>query len=76
MLSGDSAEVKKGLSSASGFIRSELARRLNLRNTPKLTFIEDNVTERAIHISQVLKEIDEKRSQIEAEKPSEEESDE
>jgi ribosome-binding factor A len=67
LLMGDSAEVKKGLISASGYIRSELARRLNLRNTPKLNFIEDHVTERAIHISQVLKEIDEKRTQIEAE---------
>ena len=68
LLMGDSAEVKKGLISASGYIRSELARRLNLRNTPKLNFIEDHVTERAIHISQVLKEIDEKRTQSEEEK--------
>ena len=62
LLSGDTTEVKKGLTSASGYIRSELARRLNMRNTPKLIFIEDNVTERAIHISQILKKIDEERS--------------
>lgn len=65
ILSGDSPEVKKGLISASGYIRSELAKRLNLRNTPKLNFLEDDVTERAIRISQKLKEIDEKRSKME-----------
>ncbi len=69
LLSGDSKEVKTGLISANGYIRRELAHRLNLRNTPKLIFIEDNVTERAIRISQILKDIDEKRSEIEVNSP-------
>ncbi len=35
-------ETVKGLKSASGFVRSELARKVNLRNTPELTFIFDD----------------------------------
>ena len=34
-------DTKEGLESAKGFIRRELAHRLNLRNTPELTFILD-----------------------------------
>ncbi len=55
---GDDEGVQKGLVSATGFIRSELAKRLNLRITPKLTFIRDNNTERAMHISRILKDIE------------------
>ena len=32
----------EGIRSASGFIRGELARRVNLRNTPELTFLFDD----------------------------------
>ena len=55
---GNDEGVQKGLVSATGFIRSELAKRLNLRITPKLTFVRDNNTERAMHISQILKDIE------------------
>ncbi len=55
---GDDEGVQKGLVSATGFIRSELAKRLNLRITPKLTFIRDNNTERAMYISRILKDIE------------------
>ncbi len=55
---GNDEGVQKGLVSASGFIRSELAKRLNLRITPKLTFVRDNNTERAMNISQILKNIE------------------
>ena len=40
------------------FASSELAKRLNLRITPKLTFIRDNNTERAMYISRILKDIE------------------
>ncbi|MBQ3231148.1 MAG: 30S ribosome-binding factor RbfA [Clostridia bacterium] len=56
---GNDEGVDKGLVSASGFIRSELAKRLNLRITPKLTFVRDNNTERAMSISRILKDIEE-----------------
>ncbi len=55
---GNDEGVQKGLVSASGFIRSELAKRLNLRITPKLTFVRDNNAERAMSISQILKDIE------------------
>ena len=55
---GDDTGVQKGLVSATGFIRSELAKRLNLRITPKLTFVRDNNTERAMNISRILKDIE------------------
>ncbi len=56
---GPDEGVQKGLVSATGFIRSELAKRLNLRITPSLTFIRDNNTERAMNISRILKDIEE-----------------
>ncbi len=56
---GSDEGVQKGLVSATGYIRSELAKRLNLRITPTLTFIRDNNTERAMNISRILKDIEE-----------------
>ena len=38
--------ILKGLSSASGFIRSELAHRLAIKFTPKLSFLEDSQEEK------------------------------
>ena len=40
-LRGDPKEIKKGLNSCAGFIRGQLAKNLNLRITPELTFVED-----------------------------------
>ena len=54
---GDPAEVQKGLERAAGFLRSELARRLNLRQTPELSFIHDRSAEHGAHIAEVLKEL-------------------
>ncbi len=56
-LTGDKKEIKRGLISAQGFIRSRLAERLNLRVTPELTFEEDNSIEHGAHIAEVLKNI-------------------
>lgn len=55
---GPERDVEKGLDSANGYIRKELAARLNLRITPKLEFIRDSSAERAMHISKILKDID------------------
>ena len=41
-LRGDKKELAKGLKAASGYIRSQIAQRLNLRITPELTFILDD----------------------------------
>ena len=57
VLNGDSAEVKKGLISAKGYIRREIASRLNLRNTPELTFIPDDSMEKGARISKILNDM-------------------
>ena len=54
---GDVKEVKAGIKSASGYIRRELAARLNLRATPELTFIADNSIEHGAHISALLESL-------------------
>lgn len=55
--------TKEGLKSAYGFIRRELALRLNLRQTPELTFIEDDSIEYSIYLSEKLKKIHEEDEQ-------------
>ncbi len=47
----------KGLKSASGFIRHELALRMNLRNTPELTFISDATAEYGVDMIHKIDEI-------------------
>ena len=53
----DEKELSRGLKSAAPFIRRELAVRLNLRQTPELTFIRDNSVEHGAHISKLLDEV-------------------
>ena len=57
VLNGDAGEVKKGLVSAKGFIRREIAERLNMRNTPELTFVSDDSIEKGDKISKILNDI-------------------
>lgn len=58
VMSGDKNEVLKGLKSAQGFFRSELAKRLNLRQTPQLTFEHDGSAEYGANISKILGTLD------------------
>ena len=58
VLNGDADEVKKGLVSAKGHIRREVAGRLNLRNTPEITFIQDDSMEKGAKISKILNDMD------------------
>jgi len=58
VLNGDISEVKKGLVSAKGYIRREIAARLNMRNTPELTFVSDDSMEKGAKISKILNEIE------------------
>ena len=55
---GDKKEIAKGLKSSAGYIRRELAQRLNLRMTPELTFFEDHSIEHGAHISKLLNGIE------------------
>lgn len=50
-------ETLDGLKSASGFMRTELARRINLRYTPELRFEIDDSMEYGAKIENILKEI-------------------
>lgn len=47
----------KGLKSAASFMRGQLARSLNLRNTPELTFVIDNSIEYGVHMSKLINEV-------------------
>ena len=49
-------EVLKGLKSASGFLRRELGRALQLRYTPELQFIADDAIQHGAHILEVLRD--------------------
>lgn len=54
---GDDKETARGLRSAAGFIRGQLAHRLNMRATPELTFVYDESVRHGAHIAQLLNEI-------------------
>jgi ribosome-binding factor A len=56
-LTGDKKEMKKGLQAANGFIRSQIARRMNLRITPEIVFVEDGSIEYGAKISKILEGI-------------------
>jgi ribosome-binding factor A len=49
--------TRLGLKSASSFIRSQLAKTLNLRYTPELTFIIDNSIEYGVNMSKLIDEV-------------------
>ena len=51
-------DVMKGLRSASGFLRRELGRTLQLRYTPELQFIADDSIQYGAHILEVLRDPD------------------
>jgi len=53
----DRIRTEEGLKSASGYIRSTLAKELNLRNTPELRFIIDDSIEYAINMSKKIDEV-------------------
>jgi len=46
----------EGLNSAMGFIRRQLAKNLNLRNTPEIRFIMDQSIEYGAHMSKLIRE--------------------
>ena len=52
----DCAQVLKGLKSASGYLRRELGHALNLRNTPELTFVQDDSIDKGAHILDMLRD--------------------
>lgn len=73
VLGEDKNEVLKALKSASGFFRSELARRINLRVTPALAFEYDSSMEYGANISSILKTLDIKPLEDDEEEKNEDE---
>lgn len=52
----------KGLKSAEGYIRNRLAKTINLRNTPEITFIMDQSIEYGVNMSQKIDEVMEEQN--------------
>ena len=55
--SKDVQETISGLKKSSGFLRSELAKRINLRNTPELVFELDDSLEYGARIDKILNDL-------------------
>ena len=53
-------EILKGLKSASGFLRRELGRALQLRYTPELQFIADDSIQYGAHILELLHDVEQR----------------
>ena len=58
---GEQQKVLSGLTSASGFFRRELAKRLKLRHIPELDFQWDNSIEQGDHISQLIDKVSQRK---------------
>ena len=50
----------EGLNSAEGYIRRQLARNLNLRNTPEIRFILDESIEYGVNMSKLIDDVTKK----------------
>ncbi len=53
-------EVMRGLKSASGYLRRELGRALDLRATPELEFLQDDSIDKGAHILELLRGLEKK----------------
>lgn len=50
-------DTLKGLKSAEGYIRRQLAKNINLRNTPEITFVMDQSIEYGVNMSKKIAEV-------------------
>ena len=53
----EAKETIEGLKSAEGYIRRQLAQRLNLRNTPQITIVLDQSIEYGVNMSRKIEEV-------------------
>lgn len=58
----DKEETLVGLNNAKGFIRSEIAKRIDLRYTPEPIFHLDESIEHGIHLSKLIDEVNKDNS--------------
>lgn len=63
-----------GLKSAEGYIRRELARSINLRNTPEIRFILDQSIEYGVNMSKMIDSVNKKDESKEAGQEEEDEA--
>ena len=76
----EKASTMEGLESAKGMIRSTLAKRINLRNTPERTFVLEESVEKGLEMMKLIDEVNapiherEAREQAEAELSKDEEN--
>ena len=61
----------KGLKSAASHLRSKLAKSLNLRNTPELTFVMDQSIEYGVRMSKLIDDVNKNIHEREAEEEEE-----
>ena len=67
------AATVQGLKSAVGYVRRELARKVNLRNTPEVTFILDQSIEYGVKMSRLIDEVAQRDKALEEEREEQEE---
>lgn len=71
----DRARTAEGLKSAAGYVRSTLAKELNMRYTPEIRFIMDDSIEYAINMSKIIDEVAAKDNEARAARGEEIEDD-
>ena len=62
----DRLRTEEGLKSAAGYVRSTLAKQLNMRYTPEIRFIMDDSIEYAINMSKKIDEVTAKDNEARA----------
>ena len=55
------AETMAGLKSATSYVRSEIGRRVRLRRTPEITFLEDRSIERGTQVLSLINRLSQER---------------
>ena len=56
-------ETIQGLKSAEGYIRTQLAKTVNLRNTPQITFVLDQSIEYGVNMSKFIDDVNRKEDE-------------
>lgn len=59
-------DLIKALKGAAGYIRRELGKRMVIRYSPELIFIEDNNIEYGVHIEDVLRRVNKSNENLES----------
>lgn len=60
------ADTLAGLKSAEGYIRRELARTINLRNTPEIRFVMDQSIEYGVNMSHLIDKVTGNEAEVES----------